>query len=120
MTQDEYDDTFQKAIKKFSNHKNFQNVLKDFNVKVDANKNISEFSTEIQPEKDLAEYTKRLVSAKLAIYNLLYRLEREDKERNKGEDTSLFDKLLDRVVVIALTKAIFEDEPGTCCPTEEE
>ena len=120
MTQDEQDENFENALRKFEDREEFQNALKDLRVKVTTDGTTSEFSTEIQPEEDLAEYAKKLVIAKMDIYNLLHRLELEEEAKSKtNTGTSFYDKLLDKVAVIALTKVMFEDEPGTQCPTEE-
>ena len=71
MAQDEYNDNFANALKKFKKTSEYRNLLEDFRVKVVVNGTVSEFSTEIQEGQDLSEGTQRLVSAKLTIYNLL-------------------------------------------------
>ena len=119
MTQDEKDSNFANALKKFGKHKDLLNTLKDLKVKVNANDNISEFSTEIESGEDLQKAVQKLDNAKVAIYHVLHRLEAEE---NPGEMDNLIGKLIDRMVVFAIMKGIFEDgeEPGTQCPTEEE
>jgi chromosome condensin MukBEF MukE localization factor len=102
MTQDEQDDNFANALKKFEKHKRFRNILKDFRVKVAVNEAVSEFSTEIQDGQDLSEAMQRLVSAKLATYSLFHQLEQEESEENKEEDACPFDELLDKCEAIVV------------------
>lgn len=117
MTQDEKDSNFANALKKFEKHKDFVNTLKDLKVKVNANGNISEFSTEIESGEDLQKAVQKLDNAKVAIYHVLHRLEGEE---NPKEMDNLIDKFLDRMVVLAIMKGMFEDEEEPSASTEEE
>ena len=101
---DEQDESLADIIKKFKNTSDYKNALKDFKVNVIVNGTMSEFSTEVQPGEDLEECMQRLRCARLAIYNLLYQLEKKEDELPKKEeaDTCPFDKLLDKCEVMVV------------------